>query len=296
MDAILRLHEVYQKRGYMIRTGLQPWHFQRNWHRSFVHRNLPLSSLFKEDVKCQAGGGIALTEMFFFCLLCPRLAPRHLLIIGNAFGLSSVLLALLNPTAKVVAIDAGVEGVDNDEGTVLTRRIAAEEGLDLEVVKGFSPMDVPRTVDHHLDGRVDFVFIDGLHTNKQQLADLEACWPYGGSRCVYIFHDVLNYEMMESFSAICERHKEMSGEILWRTPSGMGLLSPRDLPPEARAVIDLFTQTPRMIECTKHEVCTQEYVPSPLVRYAISVLPSPVIRWLHRMICLWKREKEPQAT
>lgn len=289
MNAILRLHELYQKRGYTIRTGLQPWHFHCN-----SYRNLPLSSLFNGEAKLSAGGGVAFTEMFFFSLLCPRLAPRKVLIIGNAFGLSSVLLALLNPNAKVVAIDAGVEGVDNDEGTTLTRRIAAEENLNLEVVNGFSPADLPNTVDQHLDGALDFVFVDGMHTDEQQTVDFNACWPYGGQECVYVFHDVLNYRMTASFAGICEQHKEMRGDILWRTPSGMALLSHRALPPDTRILIDLFTQTPEMIELTKREVRIEKYISLPFVRSIPQILPPSAIRWLRRTIYSCKTRETPQ--
>lgn len=255
MTAITKLHDIYQRRGYEIRSNLHPGHF-----RCISYRNLPLSVLYFNGRRISAGGGIAFTEMLFFEMLCRELQPKNILIIGNAFGLSTVLLALLNPSARVVAIDAGIEGADNDAGNALTERIAAEETLNIRIVRWFSPDAVPGAVHEHLNDTVDMVFIDGLHTNAQQTADFEAAWKHGGSKCTYVFHDVLNYQLQPSFSAIAERHAEQHSDILWRTPSGMGVLLGRDAGQGARRVVDLWTQTPRMIAAARQDVRLERLV------------------------------------
>jgi predicted O-methyltransferase YrrM len=280
MEAILRLHEIYRTRGYTIRSGLQPRHFRHGSRGD----PLAMSALFREGVKLSTGGGIGFAEMFFFAMLCPVVQPKKILVIGNAFGLSTILLSLLNPNAAVVAIDAGIEGGDNDEGTDLTRRIAIEEGLAVEVVRGFSPTDVPRTVERHLQGTLDLAFIDGMHTNDQQKADFDACWPYGGAACVYVLHDVLNFCLNESFASIVAAHQEMRGDLLWRTPSGMGALSPPRLVDKMKPILELFTQSQEVIAITERELAVDRYVGLPLVRYIPRVLPRSALRRLRPIL------------
>lgn len=247
--AVFRALEVYAARGYRVRTGLSPWHFRCN-----SYRNLPLASLFADGSKLGVGGGIGFGEMFFFEALCAVWQPTRILVIGNAFGLSSVLLAMASPGARVVAIDAGVEGIDNARGTELTRRIAREEGLNLEVVDGRSPRDVPAIAEAQLQGELDLAFVDGLHTDEQQELDFEACWRLGRDRAIYCLHDVLNYELTASFSRIQERHGAMRSRILWRCVSGMGLVYPDTVSPDVVRVIESFTEPPDLIERTRREV------------------------------------------
>jgi predicted O-methyltransferase YrrM len=75
----------------------------------------------------------------------------------------------------------------------LTNDIAQKEGLDLEVVEGFSPGDVKSIVEANFDGPVDFVFIDGLHTNDQQYSDFKACAEVASDRAIIMFHDVVSH-------------------------------------------------------------------------------------------------------
>lgn len=280
MDPILRLHEIYRMRGYTIRSGL----FRRHFQHGSRGDQLAMSWLFRKGVKLSTGGGIGFAEMFFFSMLCPVVQPRTIFVVGNAFGLSTILLALLNPDAKVVAIDAGIEGGDNDEGTDLTRRIANEENLAIEVIRGFSPSDVPQAVERYLGGVLDLVFIDGLHTNAQQKLDFDACWRYGGATCVYVFHDVLNFSLGGSFAAIVDEHHDMRGEILWRTPSGMGVLSPKRLVNNMTPLLEVFTQSQAIIDITERELAVDRLVGLPLVRHVWKLIPRTALRRLRPIL------------
>ena len=276
---ILKTLQMYESRGFTVRTGLSPWHFHCN-----SYRNLPLSSIFADGSKLGAAGGISFGEMFFFGTLCAKTQPSRILVIGNAFGLSTVLLAVLNPKAKVVTLDAGVEGIDNSEGNRLTERIAREEGLNLKVILGFSPQAVPSTVEQHLEGKADFFFIDGLHTEAQQGLDFEACWKYGGDQAIYVFHDVLNFKMRSGFDRIVREHPDMRSAILWRTVSGMGILYPRTLNESATAVINLFTEPVAMIEKTKREIAVERFMTLSGAAFLRRILPERVIRYLRRRL------------
>jgi predicted O-methyltransferase YrrM len=278
-NLIAKTLQMYQSRGFTVRTGLSPWHFNCNFYR-----NLPFSSIFLDGTKVGVAGGISFIEMFFFGCLCAELQPSRILVIGNAFGLSTVMLSVLNPNAKVVTIDAGTEGVDNSEGNKLTERIAREEGLNLTVVLGFSPQEVPATVQKHLDGKVDLFFIDGLHTEAQQALDFEACWKFGGDKSVYLFHDVLNFKMKSCFDRICREHPEMQNAILWRTVSGIGILYPPTVNDSVKGIIKLFTEPDPLIEKTRREIKVERLMTWSGAKYLRRLLPESLIRYLRRRL------------
>lgn len=278
MKAIIQLHNIYARYGYTIRTGLQPFHFPGN-----AYKNIPFTGLFRGTENLDVGGGISLIEMYFFASLSESYHPERIFIIGNAFGLSTVLLALLNPGARIVAIDAGIEGVDNDLGNELTRQIAKDEGLNIEVVNGYSPQDVPQAMGQ-LGGTPDMVFIDGLHTNNQQSDDFNACWPHGGAQCLYILHDVLIHKMMSSFEEISAKHPEMSTDILWRTASGICVLYSEAHHQDALPALKLFTEPPEIIKATLKEVRYGRLMKIPGVRFCLSLLPESLIRLLRNFV------------
>jgi hypothetical protein len=122
----------------------------------------------------------------------------------------------------------------------LTNDIARKEDLNLEVIEGFSPGDVKRIVEDNFDGSVDFVFIDGLHTDDQQYSDFKACAEIASDRSIFIFHDVINHNMTPSFKRIGQEAKLMKSKILYRTPTGMGILYPSNLEKEIEDKINLF--------------------------------------------------------
>jgi predicted O-methyltransferase YrrM len=271
--------QMYESRGFVVRTGLSPWHFHCN-----LYRNLPFSSIFLNGTKVGVAGGISFIEMFFFGCLCETIKPTSILVIGNAFGLSTVLISVLNPNAKVVTIDAGTEGVDNSEGNKLTERIAKEEGLNLTVVLGFSPQAVPSTVQTHMGGKVDLFFIDGLHTEAQQALDFEACWKISGNKAVYLFHDVINFKMRSCFDRIAGEHPEMKNTILWRTISGMGIMYPQELEGTAGPIIKLFTEPEPLIEKTRREVKVEHLMKWSGAQYLRRLLPESMIRRMRKLL------------
>src|SRR5262249_59352397 len=99
--------------------------------------------------------------------------PRHVLIIGNSLGWSTLAMSLLLPESRIVAMDTGLDETSR-YGLGLTNRMAACAGLqNLRAVQGVSPQDVAAVVDSQLGGRVDFAFIHGLRTNRQVVLDFQ---------------------------------------------------------------------------------------------------------------------------
>src|SRR5258708_1297550 len=127
MPILKRLTGLYESRGILISTGLNPCHFGNLLQANFTW--------FIKDGKSLTNGlGIAMQEVYFLECLFAALHPKNIFAIGNSAGWSSFALSLLNPTARVVAIDAGFDQ-NALEGLEFTNRVAAEEGLNLRLVK-----------------------------------------------------------------------------------------------------------------------------------------------------------------
>jgi len=239
---------MYQKQGLQVRTGLNPLHFRRN--RDSIHT--AFTAIYKNGRILSTGGGIALQEVYFFECLFSAYQPSKIFVVGNAFGWSTLLLSILNPQAKVVALDAGLEGKDTKFGINLTNKIAREESLNLLVVQGTSPQDVKSVISAHLDGSIDFAFIDGLHTEKQQDLDYSAISQHLSSSGFCVFHDVINFKMKSGFSRIAQR-SNLNSRLLYRTPSGMGVIYPDGVPVDILRCIDSFTEDQDIIESVRRQ-------------------------------------------
>lgn len=262
---VAKMIRLYEEEGYTIRTGLNPYHFSGD-------REAPFAILFHEEKVVSPCGGISLQEVYFFEQLFASWSPRTILIIGNGFGWSSLLLSLLNPQAQVVVLDAAVE-LDVPQhpyidGIALTNKIAVKEKLNLRVVKGFSPQAVPSVVEKYLNGSVDFAFIDGLHTEAQQALDFEAIFPYAAPETVFIFHDVINWEMEAGFKRLlsdippppinASSRTHWNAVLLHRTPSGMGMIYSDEAREKVADVLTVFCESPKHVAVFKAETAHQE--------------------------------------
>jgi hypothetical protein len=148
-------------------------------------------------------------------------------------------LALANPGARVVALDACIAPL-TEQGLALTNRIAAEEGLNVVAIKGWSPDDVPRAAAECMQAP-DLVLIDAWHDDAHQTADFEAARRLASPDCVYLFHDVIGCRMLRSFLSYLRSDDGMTGTVLTRTQSGMGILYPRARSGELGDLVKTFT-------------------------------------------------------
>ena len=261
---VAKMIRLYKDEGYTIRTGLNPCHFSGAAHA-------PFTVLFDGTHVATTGWGISLQEVYCFEQLFASWSPRTILIVGNGFGWSSLLLSLLNPQAQVVVLDAAVE-LDTPQhpyidGIALTNKIAAREKLNLRVIKGFSPQAVPSVVEEHLDGSVDFAFIDGLHTETQQALDFEAIFPYAAPDAVFVFHDVINWKMEAGFKRLlsvtpppqnASSRSHWNAVLLHRTPSGMGMIYSDGAREKVADVLTVFCESPEHVAAFKAETAHQE--------------------------------------
>jgi predicted O-methyltransferase YrrM len=242
MPILHRLVGLYEERGILISTGLNPLHFGNLKEVAFTW-------FIRDGRNLTNGYGIALQEVYFLECLVPLLAPRSILVIGNSAGWSTFALALLAPGARTVAIDAGFD--ENAlEGLDFTNRVAAEEGLDIRAAQGVSPKDVPRILAEHATAPLDLVLVDGWHSVEQVGQDFDAVRPHAAPGCVFLFHDVREFALEPGVEALAAR-AGLRWELLLGTPSGMAVVWDPARRPEVAAAIAPFRARPealRLIE------------------------------------------------
>jgi predicted O-methyltransferase YrrM len=236
---------IFQEAGFAVHTGWNSHHLN-NW------RDAPFTYLKKDGRPLNTGGGgVSWLEIPCLELLGRCFTPNRVLIIGNSFGWSTLLLSIIWREARIVGMDCGVQPpVDiaqkklaqllswlrGDEAAVdtsptygidLTNQLAKKHGLNAQAVLSTSPQDVGRVAEEYLNGPPDFVFIDGYHIPPQVVFDFEASYKVASKDCVYLFHDVINWGLRGAFN-VCQQKSGLQGGILWRTPSGMALLYPKE--------------------------------------------------------------------
>ena len=213
MTVFQTLYYAYIDEGLKPLTGYNPWHFY-NW------RDAPFTVFLKEgeEIRATDQGGLALQEVMFLENLGKLISPKNCLIIGNAFGWSTVATALTFPSAKTVGIDS----FPVNEGIDLTNQILKKLGLNGTAVMGTSPQDVAKICEENLGGPLDFVLIDAEHTNTAMIADFKAAKAKSSLECVYLFHDVFNFNLIDGFTRII-KDENMDGRLLTKTPSGMAI-------------------------------------------------------------------------
>ena len=239
MPILARLVDLYEKRGIQVSTGLNPNHFAN-------YPYAPFTWFIREGKSLTNGLGIAAQEIYFLECLFARCHPQRLFIIGNSAGWSTLALGLLNPAARVLAIDAGFDG-NSLEGIEFTNRVATEEGIAAKAVKGVSPADVAEILRAQTMAPVDFAFIDGLHTVAQVQLDFDAIRPHAAPDCVYLFHDVQAFNLHEGIARIAEK-SGLAWHLLLGTTSGMVIMHDGSREPPWLADIAPFAARPATVD------------------------------------------------
>jgi Methyltransferase domain len=224
-----RLIELYRDEGIEICTGLPPPHFQNLAAINFTW-------FLKDGRSLTKGLGIALQEIYFLEVLFAAYRPKHVAVIGNSLGWSTLAIAMLLRDATVAALDSGHDGMD---GFDITHRIAKKEGLNVRVVQGTSPQDVEKMVDADLGGRIDFSFVDGFHANEQIILDFKALRDKADEHSVYLFHDVHMFDLYSGLAEI-ERLSGWNAVQLRATSSGMAIICDWTHNSEVKAAIAPF--------------------------------------------------------
>lgn len=171
---------------------------------------------------------ISIRDAWFFMLVADALKQANTpsqnksLIIGNSFGISTMLVAELMKPSPVDAIDAETS-MGSDEGSQLTRRVAKRLGLDVQVTKGFSPQDLDSACRHD---KYSLIFVDGEHTNEQIIKDFIGIKDRLAENCIIFFHDVGLRDMDEGWLKVRQLAQPLglTGYDMSATDSGSTLL------------------------------------------------------------------------
>lgn len=145
------------------------------------------------------GGGISVSDAFLFSTIARMFDPSAIFVIGNAFGLSTFVLAESFPGSLVDVIDAEAEGSDNARGSEVTRKIAQTHFPKVRLTTGYSPQDIAKAC---RVSKYQMAFIDGLHTNEQMVKDFVGLCPFLDDGCVVVFHDVASHNMLDGWNEI----------------------------------------------------------------------------------------------
>ena len=122
MSVFLDLLSLYEGEGITVQTSLSPGHFP-----GFNSQDIPFTYLYRGGVQLAEGGGIAFAELAFLEHLFTAIHPQRLFVVGNAFGWSTLALAILNPGARIVAIDVCPTEIE-EEGIAFTNEMGARLG------------------------------------------------------------------------------------------------------------------------------------------------------------------------
>jgi predicted O-methyltransferase YrrM len=183
-DAIKKVVESYNVRGYQVILGNPDC--------------LP-TRLFKDGRVINASFAVSMSDVQVFKWIADMSPWQHALIIGNSFGFSTFIIAGLCPGCYVDVIDAEVEGSENCLGSELTRKIAESDFPGVRLTIGFSPNDLHRACRFN---NYDFIFIDGLHTNEQLVADFNGIRDLRGESSIVYCHDIGIAKMNSGWSRI----------------------------------------------------------------------------------------------
>ena len=161
--------------------------------------------------------GISNDEAMFMYGLCEVVSPKKILIIGNSYGFSTLFLALTCPDSVLVAFDKY-----RTEGIRTTNRLLT--GLsNKQVIQASTPDDIPSIIENNLDGEVDFVLIDAVHTNEMQTAEFQILDKYLSSKSIVVFHDVLSCGLLPSFNFLKNEFIEYDFKIINKSSTGIGI-------------------------------------------------------------------------
>jgi len=148
-----------------------------------------------------ASFAVTLSDILVFQWIAGMAPWRHALVIGNSFGFSTFVIAALLEGCQVDAIDAEIEGSENGLGSEITRKIIASHYGGVRLTKGFSPQDLDKACRFE---NYDFIFIDGMHTNKQLVSDYKGIQKRSAKDSVVYCHDVGMAKMQPGWQKIKE--------------------------------------------------------------------------------------------
>ena len=143
------------------------------------------------------------TDRIMMYALVRGLRPQRALEIGARWGGSARIMTAAmedNGTGKLVGLDPAPESFRAKPNQLYER---------YSLVAGYSPDDTGIAV-KKLDGPLDFVFIDALHTYDAVLADFRGVLPYLGAQAYVLFHDTYHQGINEAINKILSENPDFA--------------------------------------------------------------------------------------
>jgi len=221
------LNRRYKNEGLEILGGFCPF---------LTGAVLPMGTyIARNKTFLSTSGGISDDEATIMHSLCEQIKPKNILIIGNSYGFSTVFLALANPDAKLVAFDKF-----RTEGIKVTNKLLS--GLNgKDVIQGSTPDDIPSIIEAKLDGTVDLVLIDAVHTNDIQTEEFEVLNSYLSEKAIVIFHDVISCDLLDSFEFLKKKYNSYEFRLITKSTSGIGVCIKGDIDAELNNYLDYIS-------------------------------------------------------
>ena len=232
----VELIELYERNGFEVQSSLSPAHFP-----GYNLADIPFTYILQNGKRMCKGGGLSIVELMFLQCVTSIVKPKNIFVIGNAFGWTTLALGLMSKDSKVLAIDM-CPRPEEELGVKITNDLGKQITAEIIAIKAKSPEDVPRVIRDNFEGGIDFVLIDGGHNSIQQSADFETCKRSAKKQCVYVFHDVINFNMVDSFVEIAKSNSSLVSSLLFRTPSGMAISYPKEFYEDLNATVNAFTE------------------------------------------------------
>ena len=162
-------------------------------------------------------GGLSNNDTFFLFGLCELLKPKNILIIGNAYGVSTIALRLMCPNSKVISIDKF-----RTKGIRFTNSLLSKICKKSKALKASSPDNLEEISSVYFKNKIDLVFCDGFHSNKMINSEFNILKNYINPKGFFVFHDILSCGMYNGFLKI-KKNNSFKHYLVTKSNVGLGL-------------------------------------------------------------------------
>lgn len=135
--------------------------------------------------------------------LAVHLQPKNLIELGTCLGVTSLYLHQANPLAKLTTIEGCREIAD-----VAAKNFAISETKNISLLVGNFDAVLPEVLEK--EQQIDFVFIDGNHTEEATLRYFNWILPKAYDKTVIIFDDIYWSKGMKSAWKKIKQHPQVS--------------------------------------------------------------------------------------
>jgi predicted O-methyltransferase YrrM len=129
--------------------------------------------------------------------------PKNLIELGTCLGVTSLYLQKANPSARLITIEGCRE-----IASVAAKNFEILEAKNIKLLVGNFDVVLPEVL--KTEQKVDFVFIDGNHTEEATLRYFDWILPKAYDKTVVVFDDIYWSEGMKSSWKKIKQHPQVS--------------------------------------------------------------------------------------